>query len=1449
MPAAVDQATFVPIPPDYDIEEMVETTPNFEWVPRISCDMIDVQGVDAFEKLVLLHVVLGGKPLVIEGFEKRLPTHLFSASWLKDNLGDKYELARDLGKQTDIKLSMTHYLKSMSHLAEQITEETYQDSRRQRIYFKDIDCPEAWRTYLRDLLPPSLFYLNESTREGSIPNTSGCEAAPAGDLMSSLPPDMRAQNLMCYIGHEGTYTPAHREMCASLGQNIMVETSGDGLDPWGQREKPGSSVWFMTETKDRFLVSEYWLSILGHDIEVESYFAQVPAWSHAPFTTYIVEQRVGDFLLIPPLAPHQVWNRGTRTMKVAWNRTTVETLEMALNEALPRARMVCRDEQYKNKAIIYFTLMKYADLLNLVDEYSKSGWSAAALHAIETDRKIRQLRNDFRSLFKLFSQVLLTEMFADDQPKEKNVEYLPFESNVTCAYCRCNIFNRFLTCKTCIIDLEDGDQDTYDVCMECYAMGRSCGCISKLKWVEQFPWSQLTSHYEQWRNKILEMKIIFDESNTPPSIAELRQRYPKKTLAQVCQEQLKIRPWHDITKPLPTRSQEQGIDEGTDDDDDGEDDTPRKRRKRRRVSGKAAINNTNCHICKKRDANWKLARCQCGTAYCYGTLFRAFDLMPLEVMEQMEWSCPKCQGICSCGACRREGGTKPHQPTGTLVGHDTKRIADPRSVESLVDFGRSNLGWLDKTTDPDELAPAHAAKYETVRLRRFREKAEREKAEGELRNATICDEDMELAPVIHETGTTPGGYSQEAGRAGMDDFDIDPALTAGDFRYLDSEPGPYSNSPTPFSQQDHDALDESADNIRPSDTMLPSPSDMLGGVPAPRQNESVTNQGSKRKNASKGKGVQKPPQASNAPQAPAPYMAPIAPMMSGPLDDNDAPGSSEDSRPPTGSTPALPLNPEEEPGHAAGPPGWSQSTEPPAYNHSPAFEHEYQHQGGKTVRGSEVTANNTAVADANREFEKARKRQMLNDAKKNDSFTMTQARLSGKHKVISLPLQKEHLEQLKPNEPEQEHSQSDVRGDGADDAKPSDNTFLVVSDAPKEMERPRGTESTLADAQMDGGRDRAPPKLFGSRKKKGGRPSKDASANVTNQRLFSRRASKKSEKSENSPETPLSQSLGRSTGRRESVWLARKRGAEDQEYPSELPRKERKKRVLHHDDNTGGFSGIDVSAGPHKESSGLFESETNKRDKQERETVVLSSDESVHADVLEVDDDYQPIPKARATSSKNGSTGGSFSQLYQDEALNKALSGELSSTSKPKGGRPKQQNGGQPNNATNKKRAHERSSDPYHDAKMMALRIAEGEVTDIGSASGSGSDSEFFSDEDHHDNGDDGSPAQKKMRMMSGTVKPGSYLRHDNDAAANEMKGMRMSTGRMNTLAAPSASVAKKGGPNTVPRSVSSSKAAGGASLINTSQSKRVSFNQQSIMNRPGMKGKRIKIVSETRTA
>lgn len=90
-PSRIPPAAFEPLPPDLDVAALVESTDNFKYAARIHCDAIDLQGTANFEKLVLLHVIVSGKPLVIEGYnsERRLPSSLFSTKWLRETMGTK----------------------------------------------------------------------------------------------------------------------------------------------------------------------------------------------------------------------------------------------------------------------------------------------------------------------------------------------------------------------------------------------------------------------------------------------------------------------------------------------------------------------------------------------------------------------------------------------------------------------------------------------------------------------------------------------------------------------------------------------------------------------------------------------------------------------------------------------------------------------------------------------------------------------------------------------------------------------------------------------------------------------------------------------------------------------------------------------------------------------------------------------------------------------------------------------------------------------------------------------------------------------------------------------------------------------------------------------------------------------------------------------------------------
>ena len=102
MPAQRPRALFEPISPDLNLEELVESAPNFEFVHRIHCDTIAQEGAEVFEDLVLFNVILRGIPIVIEGFNERLDSSVFSKNWLKKNCSTKSRLRHILTPRVKI---------------------------------------------------------------------------------------------------------------------------------------------------------------------------------------------------------------------------------------------------------------------------------------------------------------------------------------------------------------------------------------------------------------------------------------------------------------------------------------------------------------------------------------------------------------------------------------------------------------------------------------------------------------------------------------------------------------------------------------------------------------------------------------------------------------------------------------------------------------------------------------------------------------------------------------------------------------------------------------------------------------------------------------------------------------------------------------------------------------------------------------------------------------------------------------------------------------------------------------------------------------------------------------------------------------------------------------------------------------------------------------------------
>ncbi len=128
---------------------------------------------------------------------------------------------------------------------------------------------------------------------------------------------------MCYLGIGDTFTPAHKDLCASFGQNLMTYTENDGC-----------SFWFMTRSADIGEVTKYFHH-LGHELDHELHAITLEELSEAPFDVYIVQQQLGDLVLVPPRSCHQVVNYGGITLKTSWSRMTLSGASVALAHELP----------------------------------------------------------------------------------------------------------------------------------------------------------------------------------------------------------------------------------------------------------------------------------------------------------------------------------------------------------------------------------------------------------------------------------------------------------------------------------------------------------------------------------------------------------------------------------------------------------------------------------------------------------------------------------------------------------------------------------------------------------------------------------------------------------------------------------------------------------------------------------------------------------------------------------------------------------------------------------------------------------------------------------------------------------------------------------------------------------------------------------------------------------
>ncbi|KAF9092051.1 hypothetical protein BGX23_004657 [Mortierella sp. AD031] len=422
--------------------------------PFVPVKRVNVNDPDVdLEYEVQSRCVENGEPAVLEGFHQRegWQADIFTFPFLRAKFGDDEILCRDLHNSDDVSMTIAEYIDTVhgdsldantkfptrsSSSFSRVTSPKPLDpfhTRQPLIYAKDLTCPSTWRDFLMNGgLPPFLAYMREND-------------------LNNLNTKLAAENLMVYIGQAGTWTPAHIDQCGAIGHNIMTWADNDSC-----------SIWFMIKSEDKAKAEALWSSF-GQPLDYEGYFAGLDELQCADFPVYVVEQKLGDFVMVPSQCVHQVINLGKATIKVSWNRLTPNCLKAAMTSVLPRYKQIGRPEGYRIKVIIASTLKAWTEKL-------------------ETQEEDFQMPKDnfckaFREVLDLYRGIVEEEwvdmqiMGADCEPfvPPKRLKESQHSQPAICDFCRCDIWNRQFQCRECV-----DDDDAYDLCAPCYSHGRGC---------------------------------------------------------------------------------------------------------------------------------------------------------------------------------------------------------------------------------------------------------------------------------------------------------------------------------------------------------------------------------------------------------------------------------------------------------------------------------------------------------------------------------------------------------------------------------------------------------------------------------------------------------------------------------------------------------------------------------------------------------------------------------------------------------------------------------------------------------------------------------------------------------------------------------------------------------------------------------------------------------------
>ncbi|KLJ13105.1 hypothetical protein EMPG_11939 [Blastomyces silverae] len=354
-----------------------------------------------------LHI---GQPFVIRDFEKL-------SQWDRRLLS--IESLIELSTKKNIPIRNCSTARDLNFTLKKFADAAHRSYREfKNLYARDLQCPEAWLEKCKTFLP------SEVQWGGNM------------DLFQWLPSCARSEVVMAYVGSEGSSC-----FSSTVALNLLVEASDRPVLCFGTD--------FESQSKyDAFMAARGasphvdWLNLSPDELQ------------KANFPLYVHEQKVGELVVFPHAAAHQVWNLGAISTKMVWNILHPLSLEAGLNYVQPPFNRLCRPDVARSNLSL-----------------------ACAMLSLLRD-KPSSIPPDLPLLTKLFCQMVRDEMFDDPPVTPISLVRIPDTAIATCNFCGTAIWNRHLRCNEC---------RDFDLCLLCFLGGRSCEHLSSHTWAEIVP--------------------------------------------------------------------------------------------------------------------------------------------------------------------------------------------------------------------------------------------------------------------------------------------------------------------------------------------------------------------------------------------------------------------------------------------------------------------------------------------------------------------------------------------------------------------------------------------------------------------------------------------------------------------------------------------------------------------------------------------------------------------------------------------------------------------------------------------------------------------------------------------------------------------------------------------------------------------------------------------------